>query len=104
MLAWFLLILAGILEAFWPIALKATDGFSKPVPNAIASLLIAASIIAMGFAMRSIPASTAYIMFIGMGAIGVPITAYFFYGEALTLIKCAFILLILFGIIGLKLT
>ena len=102
--AWGLLIIAGVIEAFWPIAFKASDGFTKLQPTLLSVVLIAMSVSALIFAMKDIPAATAYIVFVGIGAVGVLITAYLFYNEPITLTKCLFAGLIVIGICGLKIT
>lgn len=54
------------------------------------------------FAQKSIPISTAYIVWTGFGAIGTFIIGLCFFGDTLSLSRMFFALLILIGIVGLE--
>jgi len=101
MISWCLLIISGVLEAFWPMALKASDGFTKPAASVVAVGIIGISLFCFSIAIKEISPSLAYIVFVGMGAIGVSIVGIIVYDETLSVLKTFFIFLILAGVIGL---
>lgn len=101
MVAWLCLIGAGILEAFWPIAIKATNGFTKPMESGIAIALIASGMFLFSIAVKTIPPAMAYIIFVGMGAVGISLVGTLFYNETFNLLKGFLILMILTGVMGL---
>ena len=69
-MAWYLLIVAGLLETGWAIGLKYTDGFTRPVPSLLTGTAIVASMVLLSIAARSIPIGTAYAVWVGIGAQG----------------------------------
>ena len=56
------------------------------------------------FAQRTIPVSTAYIIWTGLGAIGTLLIGIMFFGDSASLLRMFFALLTLVGIVGLELT
>ena len=42
-MAWFVLIVAGVLEVVWSLGLKYTQGFTRPVPRLLTGTAIVAS-------------------------------------------------------------
>ena len=67
-MAWLVLVVSGVLEAVWAVALGRTDGFSRLVPSAVFLLAIAASMGGLAYAMRTLPVGTAYAVWVGLGA------------------------------------
>lgn len=100
---WLLLFLAGLLETAWALALKQSDGFSKPVPTAIFAVTIVASMILLALALRTIPVGTGYAVWTGIGAVGTAILAIAFLGESASWSRIAPIALIAVGIVWLAL-
>lgn len=103
-MAWLVLLVAGLLEVAWATALNASDGLSKPLPAALAVVLMVASFWLLGVAMRSIPLGTAYVVWTGVGAVGAVLVGIAFFGEQATLPRLCCALLVLLGVVGLKLT
>ncbi len=101
MISWLYLITAGVLEAFWPMALKTSDGFTKPPASLISVSIITAAIFLLSLAIKTIPPAMAYIIFVGMGAVGVSIISIALHGETLSLLKGIFVLMIISGVMGL---
>ena len=99
---WLSLILAGMLEIVWAIGLKYTQGFTKLMPSIITILAMLGSIILLGFAMKTIPISTAYAIWVGIGVMGTFILGVFLFNEPYNLMRIVSIILIILGIIGLK--
>ena len=101
-MSWLLLIIAGCLEIAWAVGLKYTEGFTRLWPTLLTVLVMAVSIGLLGLAMRSLPISTAYPVWMGIGAVGTVILGAFLFGEPIPLIKAVSIALILLGVVGLK--
>jgi quaternary ammonium compound-resistance protein SugE len=102
-LAWIYLIIAGLLEAFWAIGLKFSEGFSKPIPTLITILLVVSSFFLLSKAMEVLPMSIAYASWCAIGIATLVLIEYFFIGTELSLGNIISILLIMVGIIGLQL-
>ncbi len=103
-MAWVYLGLAGVLEVVWAVALKASDGFTRWVPDLVMAAGFAASFWFLSRAFREIPMGTAYAVWTGIGAAGVAILGMVFYGEPAGLARLGFLSLIVIGILGLKIT
>lgn len=67
-MAWLVLVISGVLEAVWAVALGRTAGFSKLVPSLVFLLALAVSMGGLAYAMRSLPTGTAYAVWVGIGA------------------------------------
>ena len=102
-MAWFLLVIAGLLEVVWAIGLKYTKGFTELWPSVVTVLAMAASMILLAWALRTIPVGTGYAVWTGIGAVGAAILGIVLFGESRDLMRIACIGLIVAGIIGLKL-
>ena len=57
--AWIMLIIAGLLEVGWAIGLKASEGFTRPLPSVLTLLAMAASFFLLARAMQVLPVGTA---------------------------------------------
>ena len=102
-MAWFLLFTAGLFECGWAIALKYSDGFTRPMPAVAAITGAIISFWLLSVAMKSIPMGTAYAVWTGIGAVGVAILGMILFGESRDVLRILCLLLIVSGIIGLKL-
>ncbi len=60
LMAWLILILAGILEVGWAVGLKASQGLTKPGLAAMTIVMMLGSFVLLGIAIRSIPLGTGY--------------------------------------------
>lgn len=67
-MAWFVLIVAGVLEAVWAVALGKSEGFTRLMPSVVFLAALAASMAGLGYAMRTLPIGTAYAVWVGIGA------------------------------------
>ena len=103
-LAWLYLIVAGLLETGWAIGLKYTDGFRRPLPTVLTIIGIAASMILLGLAARTIPIGTAYAIWVGIGAVGAVILGIILFDEPRDLARIFFVALLIVSLVGLKLT
>jgi quaternary ammonium compound-resistance protein SugE len=101
--AWFCLLIAGLLEVGWAIGLKYTEGFSRLWPSVFTIAAMILSLAFLGLALKALPVGTAYAIWTGIGAIGTVILGIYLFNEPATAARLACIGLILAGIVGLKL-
>ena len=101
---WLHLIIAGLLEVAWAVALKQTEGWTRLWPSVITALLMMVSFFFLSLALRSLPIGTAYAIWTGIGAVGTALIGIFVFGEPRTAARLVCIVLIVAGIVGLKLT
>jgi quaternary ammonium compound-resistance protein SugE len=102
-MAWLILFIAGLLEVGWAIGLKYTEGFTKLVPTVLTVGSMVASIVLLGWALKTLPVGTAYAVWTGIGAVGTAALGIYLFGEPATAARLASIGLIVAGIAGLKL-
>ena len=67
-MAWIVLVLSGICEAVWAVALDKSQGFTKIIPVIVFFCGLAASMAGLSYAMRLISVGTAYLIWVGIGA------------------------------------
>jgi quaternary ammonium compound-resistance protein SugE len=103
-MAWVYLVIAGLLETGWAIGLKYTDGFRRPVPSILTIIAIAASMVLLSIAARTIPIGTAYSIWVGIGAVGAVILGIILFDEPRDFFRMMFVALLIVSLIGLKLT
>ncbi len=103
-MAWYSLVLAGLFEVVWAIGLKQSDGFTRFWPSVTTVFAMVISFSLLAYALRTLPLSTAYSVWVGIGSIGTVLVGIFFFHEIATPPRIVSILLIIGGIIGLKLT
>lgn len=105
-MAWILLLIAAIFEVGWPLGFKLSEVHPERFWTFIglAVVSMALSGLFLYLAQRAIPVSTAYIVWTGIGAIGTFIIGICFFGDSASLLRMAFALLILIGVVGLELT
>jgi quaternary ammonium compound-resistance protein SugE len=102
-MAWFYLLIAGVLECGWAVGMKYTDGFSRLVPSVLTIAAMGVSFWFLSLAMRTIPLGTAYAVWTGIGAVGVAVLGMLLFEESRDILRILCLLLIVAGIIGLKL-
>ncbi|MHA2937218.1 DMT family transporter [Vibrio sp. RC27] len=103
-MCWLVLIFAGLLEVAWAVGLKYTDGFTKPFPSIATVTAMVASFYCLSIAMRTLPLSIAYTVWVGIGMVGAVIFGTVFLKEPLSTLKMISLLLIIIGILGLKIS
>ncbi|MCA0148020.1 MULTISPECIES: multidrug efflux SMR transporter [Rossellomorea] len=103
-MGWLYVIIGGILEIGWATGLSLSEGFTKPVPSVITAFLILVSFYFFSQSMRLLPIGTAYAVFTGIGAAGTAMVGMFFLNDGISILKIAFITLLIFGVIGLKMS
>jgi quaternary ammonium compound-resistance protein SugE len=103
-MAWVWLGLAGLLEIGWAVGLKLSAGFTRLWPSVWTVAAMAASIGLLGLALKTLPISTAYAVWTGIGAVGTAAFGMLVLGEAATAMKIGGVALIATGIAMLKIS
>jgi len=101
-MAWVILVVAGLFEVGWAIGLKYTEGFTRLWPTIWTAWAIVASLWLLGIAMKSLPVSTAYSVWVGVGAVGTVVLGIVLLGEPANPARLISVALIIIGIISLK--
>ncbi|MFB9234400.1 DMT family transporter [Plantactinospora siamensis] len=101
-MAWLVLVLSGLLETTWAIALDRSQGFSRPIPSVIFAVTAIGSVVGLGYALREIPVGTGYAVWVGIGAVGTAAVGMIALGESTNLPRLLCLLLVIAGVIGLK--
>lgn len=102
-MAWIILIVAGLLEVVWAIGLKYSEGFTRFWPSVLTIIAMVISMGLLGIAMKSLPAGTAYSIWVGIGAVGTVVLGIALLGEPANAARLISVAFIIAGIIGLKL-
>jgi quaternary ammonium compound-resistance protein SugE len=102
--AWVLLIVAGVLEIGWAMGLKATEGFTRPLPTILTLIALLGSLLLLARAVQVLPIGTAYAVWVGIGAAGAVVLGIVLYGESASPLKIISLVAVLAGIVGLKLS
>lgn len=103
-MAWLYLVVAGIFEIGWAIALKYTEGFSRLWPTALFTVSMLLSVWLLAVALKTIPVGTGYAIWTGIGAAGTAILGMVLFGESRDGWRIFGIMLIITGIVSLKLS
>jgi len=101
---WIALTVAGLLEIVWAYAMKQSAGFTRLGPSVVTVVAMIASFSLLGYAMRSLPLGSAYMIWTGIGALGAFIVGIALLGEAATPGRMIGAGLLLAGLLILKVT
>lgn len=101
-MAWIILVLSGVFEAVWATALGRSEGFTRLAPSVVFAVALVVSMGGLAYAMRDLPAGTAYAVWVGIGASLTVIYAMLTGTEPVSVLKVAFLLMIIGGVVGLK--
>lgn len=101
--AWSILLVAGLCEVAWAIGLKYTEGFSRLMPSILTLMAMTASVVLLGWSLKTLPVGTAYAIWTGIGAVGTALLGMLLFGESREIARLVCIGLIVAGILGLKL-
>jgi quaternary ammonium compound-resistance protein SugE len=102
--AWALVIVAGLFETGFALSLKASHGFTRLVPSVLFVVCAVTSFALLATGLRSLPVGSAYAVWTGIGAVGTAVAGMLFLGESTEVLKFVSIVLIVAGVVGLQLT
>jgi multidrug transporter EmrE-like cation transporter len=89
-------------EVLATLALKASDGFSRPLPTAIVVAGYALSFWLLALVLKSLSVGTTYAVWSAVGTAAIALIGVFAYGEPAGALKLASLGLIILGVIGLN--
>lgn len=101
-MAWIMLLLAGLFEVVWAVAMKQSYGFTRLWPSIITLVGSIASFLLLSAAMRSIPLGTAYTIWTGIGAVGAFVVGIAVLGEQVNTMRVVAAVLIVSGLVLMK--
>ena len=99
---WIILLIAGILEITWAVAMKMSNGFTVLVPSIITVVGYIASAVFLAIALKQLPLGTAYAMWTGMGIAGTTLFGIVIFHERLSIPQIICVIMIVVGVVGLK--
>ena len=103
-MAWLALVLSGMLEAVWAVALDRSEGFSRPVPSMVFVVGLVLSMGGLAYALREIPLGTGYAVWVGIGAALTVAYGMVSGTEPASLLRVGLITVLIACVVGLKLT
>ena|SRR5882724_1465633 len=103
-MAWFLVIVAGLLETGFAVCLKLSDGFTRIWPTIGFALFAIGSFGLLTRALRQLEIGPAYAVWTGIGAAGTVVYGMLFLDEGTAVAKIVSVSLIVAGVIGLNLS
>ncbi|WP_080875948.1 DMT family transporter [Oceanobacillus timonensis] len=102
-MAWFTLIIAGLLETFG-VAMINQLTVKRNVQTVILLILgFGSSLALLSYSLQFIPMGTGYAIWTGIGVVGGALIGMIFYGESKDWKRMVFIAMVLCSVIGLKL-
>ena len=102
-MAWFVLILSGVLEAVWAVALGKSEGLPRLAPTLVFLVGIVLSMGGLAVALRTIPIGTGYAVWVGVGASLTVMYGMASGAESVSAVKVVLLIGLLGCVIGLKL-
>ena len=99
---WLLLIIAGLLEIGFALAMKSSQGFTRLIPSLLTVGSGLSSVVLLSIALRSLPVGTGYAVWTGIGAAGTAIFGMVMLDDPASGPRLLCIGLILGGVVGLK--
>ncbi|MBN9663539.1 MAG: multidrug efflux SMR transporter [Acidobacteria bacterium] len=103
-MAWITLFFAGLLEIAWASFMKQSQGFTKPIPTTATFVTMLASFGLLSYSMKTLPLSTAYGVWAGIGTAGAFAAGVLLLGEQWNSIRALASLLILAGLVLMKMS
>ncbi|HWI75391.1 MAG TPA: multidrug efflux SMR transporter [Baekduia sp.] len=100
--AFLLLSLAILSEVGATLALRVSDGFSRPIPSVIVVVGYGISFWLLALALKDIPVSLTYAIWSGVGTALVAVAGVLAFGETMNLMKLASLMVIVLGVAGLS--
>jgi small multidrug resistance pump len=100
--AFLLLSLAILSEVGATLALRVSDGFSRPIPSAVVVVGYGISFWLLALALKVIPVSLTYAIWSGVGTALIAIAGVVAFGESMNVMKLASLGVIILGVAGLS--
>jgi small multidrug resistance pump len=94
--------LAILTEVGATLALRVSDGFSKPVPSILVVVGYGVSFWLLALALKDIPVSLTYAIWSGVGTALIAVAGVVAFGESMNPMKLASLMVIVLGVAGLS--
>ncbi|MBL9071470.1 MAG: multidrug efflux SMR transporter [Sphingopyxis sp.] len=101
---WVYLIIAGLFEVVWALAMKQSEGFTRPGPTVVTLVAMTISFALLSLSMKALPLGTAYTIWTGIGAVGAFLVGIAVLGEPAGGVRILAALLIVAGLVLMKLS
>ncbi|MFT8908702.1 MAG: multidrug efflux SMR transporter [Lentilactobacillus diolivorans] len=101
---WIYLIIAGLFEVVWAIAMKFSHGFTQSSATIVTIVGMIISFLLLAHATKTLPIGIAYPVWTGIGAVGTVIAGIILFGDKLSPVTWLFVILLLVSIVGIKMT
>lgn len=96
---WIYLAFAILFEVAATTALKAAEGFTRPLPVVLVVVGYAAAFVFLGLSLKSLPVGIAYAIWAALGMVLIALSGWWVFGERLDAWAVGGILLIIAGVI-----
>ena len=103
-MAWVYLAIAGILEVVWAFFMKKSEGFTLLGPTVITAVAMFGSVVLLSLSMKTLPLSSAYVVWTGIGSVGAFLLGVMVLGEDATPMRFLAAAFIVGGIVLMKLS
>ncbi len=101
-MAWTVLILAGVFESVWAIALDRSDGFSRFLPSVVFVVALVLSMLGLAHALKTLPLGTSYAVWVGIGVSLTVLYGMVTKSEPTNPLRIALIVVLVLCVVGLK--
>lgn len=101
--SWLMLLLAGVFEIGYALAVGGSHGFTRLSWSLVAVVFFLLTLWALSAALRTIEVSIGYAVWAGIGAAGAAVLGPVFFDERLNFVQSLWLCLIIAGVIWLKL-
>ena len=98
-MAWFVLILAGLMETGWAVGLKLAVTRPSWWLYCVIGVLMVGSIAALSYAMRGLPLGVAYPLWTGIGAVGAVICGVVLFRQEIGILTISGVILLIAGMV-----
>lgn len=102
-MSWLILVLSGVLEAVWAVALGRSEGFTRLAPTITFLVALVLSMAGLAWAMRTLPVGTAYAVWVGIGAALTVAFGMVTGAEPVSVVKLLLLGVLVGSVVGLKL-
>lgn len=102
-MAWIVLVVSGVLEALWAVALGKSEGFSRLTPSLVFLVGLVLSMGGLAYALRTVPVGTGYAVWVGIGAALTVAYGMSSGAESVTAVKVLLLVGLIGCVVGLKL-
>jgi quaternary ammonium compound-resistance protein SugE len=104
LMAWLILLVAGLFEVVWAFSMKQAVGFTRLVPSLVTGVAMLISCTLLAWSMRTLPLGTAYTVWTGVGAVGAFIVGVIVLKEPVGTGRLAAALLIISGLVLMRIS